>query len=205
LQEYFCMPYIPCLKNCKTLRLANYILQEHLFVPYIACLKNGKILRLTNYTLKEHYFVPYIACLKDGKTLKLTNYTLHIFFPNMSSLQAPLVHKWNGKICGIKRRIFIETQSNTKLSSLCRMAHSRSLDKSFDGVKDMEMSQSKKRTSACLTIVEKGKIKNVAKRNSHLWLGFKAMNALNASRGLQEIPHKSVTELVKSGLSEKKP
>ena len=201
LQQYFFVPYISCLKSCKIPRLANYTLQEHFFVPYIACLKKGKI--LINYTLQEHFFVPYIACFRNGKILKRTKHILHNFFPNISSLQAPLVHKWNGKMCGTKRRISIEIQSNTKSSCLCRMAYSRSLDKSFDGAKDMEMSQSKKRTSACLTIVEKGKIKNVTKRNSHLWLGFKAMNALNASRGLEEIPHKSVTELVKSGMSEK--
>ena len=203
LQEHFFVPYIVCFKNSKTLRLDDYTLQEHFLVPYIACFKNGTTLRLTNYTLHEYFCVPYIACLKKGKTLKLNNYTLYIFFLNTSPLQAPLVHKWNGKICRIKRRISIETQSNTKLPCLCRMAYSHSLDKSFDGVKDMETSQSKKRTSACLTIVEKGKNKNVAKRNSHMWLGFKAMNALNASKGLEEIPHRSVTELVKGGMSEK--
>ena len=83
------------------------------------------------------------------------------------------------------------------------MAYSRSLNKSFNGAKDMEMSQSKKQTSACLTIVEKEKIQNVTKKNSYMWLGFKAMNALNASGGLEEIPHKNVTELVKNGMSEK--
>jgi hypothetical protein len=70
----------------------------------------------------------------------------------------------------------------------------------------METSQSKKRISnnACLTIVEKNKNKNASKKKAHLWLGFKAMNALNASKGLDEIAHSSVSELVKIGMCEKK-
>ena len=83
------------------------------------------------------------------------------------------------------------------------MSHSRNLDKSFEGAKDMEISQNKKRTSsiASLTIVEKNKNKsNTPKKNPRLWLGFKA---LNASKGLDMIPHKSVSELVKSGMSDK--
>ena len=171
----------------------------HSHTPYAChtnCYVKGK--------LQEYASVPYIACLQNDNSLKLTNKPLYIFFPNMPPLQAPLVHRWNGERCGIKRRISIETESNTKIFCLCRMAYSRSVDKSFDGVKDMETSQNKKRNSthACLTIVEKGKNKNEGKRNSHLWLGFKAMNALNASRGLEEIPHKSVSDLVKSGMSE---
>lgn len=41
------------------------------------------------------------------------------------------------------------------------MAHSQSLEKTFDGVKDMETSHNKKRTSSnvCLSIVEKTKIR----------------------------------------------
>ena len=41
----------------------------------------------------------------------------------------------------------------------CRMAYSCSLEKSLDGVKDMEVTQTKKQTStnACLTIVDKSK------------------------------------------------
>ena len=68
----------------------------------------------------------------------------------------------------------------------------------------METSQNKKRTSsnACLVVVEKNK-SNTSKQNDRLWLGFKAMNALNASKGLVEVPHKSVTELVKIGMNEK--
>ena len=66
--------------------------------------------------------------------------------------------------------------------------------------------KTKKRTSsnACLVVVEKNKNKsNTSKQNDCLWLGFKAMNALNASKGLAEVPHKSVTELVKIGMNEK--
>ena len=97
------------------------------------------------------------------------------------------------------------TKSNMKQLCLCRMALSRSLDRTFDRVKDMETSQNKKQTSsnACLAVIEKNKNKNVPKKNSNLWLGFKAMNALNESRGCEEVAHKSVSELVKLGMSEK--
>ena len=56
----------------------------------------------------------------------------------------------------------MDIHNNTKLISLCRMAHSRNLDKTFEGAKDMEISQNKKRTSsfASLTVVEKGKTKS---------------------------------------------
>lgn len=83
------------------------------------------------------------------------------------------------------------------------MAYSRNLDKNFEGVKDMETSQNKKRTSsyASLTIVENNKNKsNTSKKSPRLWLGFKA---LNANKGLDVIAHKSVSELVKSGMSDK--
>ena len=102
-----------------------------------------------------------------------------------------------------QRRISMDMYNNTKILFLCRMSHSRNLDKSFEGAKDMEISQNKKRTSsiASLTIVEKNKNKsNTPKKNPRLWLGFKA---LNASKGLDMIPHKSVSELVKSGMSDK--
>ena len=41
------------------------------------------------------------------------------------------------------------------------MAYARSLDKTFDGLKDMETSQNKKRTSSnvCLVVLEKNKTK----------------------------------------------
>ena len=85
------------------------------------------------------------------------------------------------------------------------MAFSRSLEKSLDGVKDMDITQTKKRSSsnACLTIVEKTKSKaNTQGRNFPLWLGFKAMNALNASQGLAKESHRSISELVKNGMYE---
>ena len=123
-----------------------------------------------------------IKGLENGmfkKTLKQCT-----FFLVTNPLQAPLVDKWNGDLSRVKRRISIATKSNIQIWCLCRMAHSRSLDKSFDGVRDMETSQTKKRTSstACLTIVEKNKNKTASKKNTHLWLGFKALNALNESK-----------------------
>jgi hypothetical protein len=36
-----------------------------------------------------------------------------------------------------------------------------------------------------------------------MWLRFKIMNALNANKGLEEVAHKSMTKLVKIGMSEK--
>lgn len=44
---------------------------------------------------------------------------------------------------------------------------------------------------------------NTPKTNSRLWLRFKAMNVLNASKELDEVAHKSVSELVKIGMNEK--
>ena len=86
------------------------------------------------------------------------------------------------------------------------MAYARSLEKSLDGVKDMEVTQTKKRTSsnACLTIVDKTKNRSSSQSKTlPLWLGFKAMNALNASNNLTQENHKSVSELVKIGMYEK--
>ena len=86
------------------------------------------------------------------------------------------------------------------------MAHFRNLDKTFDDVKNMETSQNKKQTSnnASLTIVEKNKNKsNTPKKNGHLWLGFKAMNVLNITKGFDEVTNRSVSELVKFGMSDK--
>ena len=85
------------------------------------------------------------------------------------------------------------------------MAYARSLEKSLDGVKDMEVTQTKKRTSsnACLTIVDKTKNRTSSQNKSlPLWLGFKAMNALNESNNLAKESHKSVSELVKMGMYE---
>ena len=67
------------------------------------------------------------------------------------------------------------------------MTYSRSLDKSFDGVRDMEITQTKKRTSshACLIIVDKTKnIPNTQGKRLPLWFGFKVINVLNANEGL---------------------
>ncbi len=80
----------------------------------------------------------------------------------------------------------------------CRMAYSRSLEKSLDGVKDIEVSQNKKRLSshASLTIVDKTRNRSsTKKKNLSLWLGFKAMNALHASNKLAKESHKNVSEL----------
>ena len=129
-----------------------------------------------------------------------------IFFLISSPLQAPLAHKWNGGLTRTKRRISMDMHNNTYVLSLCRMAYSRSLDKTFDGVKDMETSQNRKRTSsnASLAIVEKNKNKNnTSTKYPSLWLGFKALNALNASKGLDMMPHKSVSSLVLGGMSDK--
>ena len=128
------------------------------------------------------------------------------FFLATCPLQAPLVHKWNGDMSKAQRRISMDIHNNTKLISLCRMAHSRNLDKTFEGAKDMEISQNKKRTSsfASLTVVEKRKTKsNTPKQTPRLWLGFKALNALNESKGLDMVTHKSVSSLVLGGMSDK--
>ena len=141
-----------------------------------------------------------------SKNWEKCSYSNHIFPLNIFSLQAPLVDKWNGKLFREVGRISITTNHNIQILLLCRMAHSRNLDRTFDGIKDMETSQNKKRTSsyASLTIVEKNKNKsNTPKKNGHLWLGFKAMNALNVSKGLDEVAHRSVSELVKFGMSDK--
>ena len=133
-------------------------------------------------------------------------YINSIFFLATYPLQAPLVHKWNRDMSRTQRRISMDMYNNTKLLSLCRMAHSRNLDKSFEGAKDMGISQNKKRTSsiASLAIVEKNKNKsNTPKKNPRLWLGLKALNALNANKRLDMIPHKSMSKLVKSGMSDK--
>lgn len=85
------------------------------------------------------------------------------------------------------------------------MAYLRSLDKSFDGARDMEVLQSKKRTSshACLIIVDKTKNKTTVQRKTFsLWLGFKILNVLNASKELSKETHKNVRELVKLGMYE---
>lgn len=68
-------------------------------------------------------------------------YIKSIFFLKSSPLQAPLAHKWNGVMTRTKRRISMDMHNNNHLLSLCRMAYSRNLDKTFDGVKDMDPSQ----------------------------------------------------------------
>lgn len=64
-----------------------------------------------------------------------------------SPLQAPLAHKWNGDLSRTTKTPK-NTQNNYQIFFLCRVAYSRSLDKTFDGVKDMETSQTKKRNSS---------------------------------------------------------
>ena len=86
------------------------------------------------------------------------------------------------------------------------MAYSRNLDNFFNRVQDMDTSQITKHTSnnACLTIIEKIRNKsNTPKKNSHLWLGFKAMNVLNASKRIDEIAHKSVSALMRMRMTDK--
>ena len=72
-------------------------------------------------------------------------------------LQSPLIHKWKGN--GLRSKKHISKTHNNNILYCCRMAYARSLEKSLDGAKDMEVTQTKKRSSsnACLTIVEKPK------------------------------------------------
>ena len=86
--------------------------------------------------------------------------------------------------------------------------HSCSLTKTSNGVKDMEINQSKKRTSshARLTIVNKSTTrKGPPQRILHPFdFGFKAMNALNQITGVEKEPHASVSELTKMNMYERK-
>ena len=140
---------------------------------------------------------------KLGSLYVNINNQTKIFFLIAPPLQGPLIYKW--------RRdwswsiIQVTQPHNDKVLYACRMAFSQSLEKSLDGIKDMEVTQTKKRSSsnACLTIVEKTKNKtNTQGKTFPLWLGFKAMNALNASQGLAKESHRSVSELVKSDMYE---
>lgn len=85
-----------------------------------------------------------------------------------------------------------------------KVAYVRSLTKGFDVPMDVETSQLKKTsTRACLTIIEKNKGRsNTQERVRPLWLGFKAMNALNQVKGYEEVKHKSVSELMRMGMTE---
>ena len=72
---------------------------------------------------------------------------------------------------------------------LCRMTYTHSLDKIFDGVKDMKIIQNKTQTSsnAYLVLLDKTKNQTVAQGKSLVvWLGFKAMNALTISKGFSQ-------------------
>ena len=138
----------------------------------------------------------YYACELDV-CLKIN---LFLIVP---SPQTPFIHKWKGEWSRNKRKKPKLYNENT--SYFCRMAYARSLEKSLDGAKDMELTQSKKRTSsiASLLVVEKAKNKsNPQSKNFPLWLGFKAMNNLNESQGLPKESHKSVSELIKIGMYE---
>lgn len=73
-----------------------------------------------------------------------TNCNKHIFFLATFPLQAPLVHMWNPALSRAQRRTPIITKNNIQVSFLCIITYSRSLDKTFDGVRDMETSQNKK-------------------------------------------------------------
>ena len=62
-------------------------------------------------------------------------------------------------------------------------------DKSFDGVRNIEVLQTKTRTSSngSLTIVDKTKnIPNTQEKSFLLWFRFKAMNALMQTKVLQK-------------------
>ena len=102
----------------------------------------------TSYGCLYHVRPIHTNITNKQKTLtnnwKNTNYIKHIFFLATSPLQAPLVHKWNGDLSRAQRRTPIVTQYNTQVFFLCKMTYARSLDKTFDGVKDMETSQNKK-------------------------------------------------------------
>ena len=118
-------------------------------------------------------------------------------------LQSPLIHKWKGERSRSKNTL--PKNLNYNMFYFCRMAYSRSLEKSLDGVKDIEVSQNKKRLSshASLTIVDKTRNRSsTQEKNLPLWLGFKAMNALNSNKGLPKESHKSVSELIKLGMYE---
>ena len=119
------------------------------------------------------------------------------------SLQSPLIHKWKGIRLRSKKNI--SKTYNNNILYCCRMAYARSLEKSLDGVKNMEVTQTKKRTlsTASLTIVDKTKNRSTTQgKTLPLWFGFKAMNALNASNKLAKENHKSVSELVRMGMYE---
>ena len=62
----------------------------------------------------------------------------HIFLLATCPLQAPLVHKWNGYLSRIQGRTPMATNNNIQTFSPCRTTYSRNLDKTFDGVKDIE-------------------------------------------------------------------
>jgi len=152
---------------------------------FITKIKTNESKQISNIFIYTRCFVNVMLDKQPLKKKQL------IFFLAANPLQAPLVEKWNRNLPRNKRRKSMDTQSNTQTLCLCRMAYSRSLEKLFDGLKDMETSQNKKRSSsnACLAIVEKSKNKSAAKKYPNLCLGFKAMNALNASKGLEEIAH----------------
>ena len=123
-------------------------------------------------------------------------------FLSASSPQSPFIHKWKGVWSRSKRKT--PKTHNNEMMYCCRMAYPRSLEKSLDGVKDMEVTQTKKRTSSNASLTsEKNKTKpNSSGKYFPLWLGFKAMNALNASKGLPMDSHKSVSDLIKIGMYE---
>ena len=136
-----------------------------------------------------------------GRLYANVNNQTKIIFLIVPPLQGPLIHKWRRE--WTRSIIQVTKTHNNKVLYTCRMAFSRSLEKSLDGVKDMDVTQTKKRSSsnACLTIVEKTKSKaNTQGKNFPLWLGFKAMNALNASQWLAKESHRSVIDLVKNGI-----
>ena len=135
-----------------------------------------------------------IACYVISDSKYHTHINKNIFL--IPSLQSPLIHKWKGN--WLRSIENISKTCNNNILYCCKMAYARSLEKSLDGVKDMDVTQTKKRTSsnASLTIIDKTKNWSSTQRKTlPLWLGFKAMNALHASNKLAKESHKSVSEL----------
>lgn len=86
---------------------------------------------------------------------KIIDYLFFLTFPP----QAQFVHKWNRVLLTTKRRTSQAIENNLHMFFLCKMSHSRSLKKIFDGVKYKGIFQTKKHTSsiACLSILDKTK------------------------------------------------
>lgn len=108
------------------------------------------------------------------------------FFLGPHLLQVPPIHKQNGRKSKSKRNTFLATNHNSHMCCFHIMAQIHNLSITFDGIKDMDVSQSEKHSSsyACLSIVAKIRSQNSFQENPFpLWLGFKAINTLNQMKG----------------------